>query len=200
MPTLSEFARQQYPPFAIQAGKKSAHDDEAKFRLHIALPAADPARWRWWWQEPIAVDLNGNGFEFVNVDDSNVFFDVNGDGWKHRTSWVGKDDGLLAYDIDGDGKIDKAGEISFTRYKEGAQSDLEGLRAFDSNGDDRFDAADDKWAKFGVWQDANQNGVTDTGEFRTLTELGVAAVNLTSDGNFQVINGQTVQRGFDDQG
>lgn len=144
-------------------------------------------------KKPIAVDLNGNGFEFVNVDDSNVFFDVNGDGWKHRTSWVGKDDGLLAYDIDGDGKIDKAGEISFTRYKEGAQSDLEGLRAFDSNGDGRFDAADDKWAKFGVWQDANQNGVTDTGEFRTLTELGVAAVNLTSDGNFQVINGQTVR-------
>lgn len=35
MPTLSEFARQQYLPFAIQAGKKSAHDDEAKFRLHI---------------------------------------------------------------------------------------------------------------------------------------------------------------------
>lgn len=143
-------------------------------------------------KKPIAVDLNGNGFEFVNVDDSNVFFDVNGDGWKHRTSWVGKDDGLLAYDIDGDGKIDKPGEISFARYKEGAQSDLDGLRAFDSNGDGRFDAADDKWAKFGVWQDANQNGVTDPGEFRTLTAMGITAVNLTSDGHFQVINGQTV--------
>jgi YD repeat-containing protein len=143
-------------------------------------------------KKPIAVDLNGNGFEFVNVNDSNVFFDVNGDGWKHRTSWIGKDDGLLAYDIDGDGKIDKPGEISFARYKEGAQSDLEGLRAFDSNGDSRFDAADDKWAKFGVWQDANQNGVTDPGEFRTLTAMGITAVNLTSDGRFQVINGQTV--------
>lgn len=143
-------------------------------------------------KKPIAVDLNGNGFEFVNVDDSNVFFDVNGDGWKHRTSWIGKDDGLLAYDIDGDGKIDKAGEISFARYKDGAQSDLEGLRAFDSNGDGRFDAADDKWAKFGVWQDTNQNGVTDPGEFRTLSEMGITAVNLTSDGQFQIINGQTV--------
>ena len=143
-------------------------------------------------KKPIAVDLNGNGFEFVNVDDSNVFFDVNGDGWKRRTSWIGKDDGLLAYDIDGDGKIDKPGEISFARYKDGAQSDLEGLRAFDSNGDGRFDAADDKWAKFGVWQDANQSGVTDPGEFRTLTEMGIAAVNLTSDAHFQVINGQTV--------
>lgn len=143
-------------------------------------------------KKPIAVDLNGNGFEFVNVDDSNVFFDVNGDGWKHRTSWVGKDDGLLAYDIDGNGKIDKPGEIAFTRYKNGAQSDLEGLRAFDSNGDGRFDPADDKWAKFGVWQDANQNGVTDPGEFRTLSEMGIAAVNLTSDGRFQIINRQTI--------
>lgn len=35
MPTFSEFIHQQYLPFVIQAGKKSAHDDEAKFRLHI---------------------------------------------------------------------------------------------------------------------------------------------------------------------
>lgn len=143
-------------------------------------------------KKPIAVDLNGNGFEFVNVDDSNVFFDVNGDGWKRRTAWIGKDDGLLAYDIDGDGKIDKPGEISFARYQDGAQSDLEGLSAFDSNGDGRFSALDDKWAKFGVWQDANGNGVTDPGEFRTLSEMGITAVNLTSDGRFQIINGQTV--------
>ena len=142
--------------------------------------------------KPIAVDLDGNGFEFVNVDDSNVFFDVNGDGWKRRTAWVGPNDGLLAYDIDGDGKIDKPGEISFARYADGAQTDLEGLRAFDSNGDGRFDAADEKWAKFGVWQDANQNGVTDASEFRTLDEMGIVAVDLTSDGQFQVVNGQTV--------
>ena len=32
------------------------------------------------------------------------------------------------------------------RYKEGAQTDLEGLRAFDSNQDGLFDAADEnKW-------------------------------------------------------
>ncbi|HMV04935.1 MAG TPA: cadherin-like domain-containing protein [Accumulibacter sp.] len=143
-------------------------------------------------KKPIAVDLNGNGFEFVNVDDTNVFFDVNGDGWKRRTSWVGKDDGLLAYDIDGDGRIDQAGEISFARYQPGAQTDLEGLQAFDSSDNGRFDAADDKWAKFGVWQDVNQNGVTDPGEFRSLSAMGITAVDLTSDAHFQVINGQTV--------
>ena len=143
-------------------------------------------------KKPIAVDLNGNGFEFVNVDDSNVFFAVNGDGRKHRTSWVAPGDGLLAYDADGNGNIDNAGEISFVGYKNGAQTDLEGLSAFDSNGDGRFDAADEKWSKFGVWQDVNQNGVTDPGEFRTVAEMGVASIALTSDGEFRVVNGQTV--------
>lgn len=143
-------------------------------------------------KKPIAIDLNGNGFEFINVNDSNVFFDVNGDGWKRRTAWVAPGDGLLAYDIDGDGVIDKAGEIGFVQYKNGAQTDLEGLTAFDTNGDGRFTAADDAWARFGVWQDSNQNGVTDAGEFKSLDAMGITAIELTSDGQFAVINGQTV--------
>ncbi len=143
-------------------------------------------------KKPIAIDLNGNGFEFINVNDSNVFFDVNGDGWKRRTAWVAPGDGLLAYDIDGDGIIDKAGEISFVQYKNGAQSDLEGLTAFDTNGDGRFTAADDAWTRFGVWQDSNQNGITDAGEFKSLDAMGITAIELTSDGQFAVINGQTV--------
>lgn len=36
MPTFSEFVRQQYLPFCIQSGKRSAKkDDESKFRLHL---------------------------------------------------------------------------------------------------------------------------------------------------------------------
>ena len=143
-------------------------------------------------KKPIAIDLDGNGFEFVNVDDSSIFFDVTGDGWKRRTAWVSKNDGVLAYDIDGDGKIDKPGEISFASYKEGAQSDLQGMAAFDSNHDGLFDAHDDKWARFGIWRDANQNGITDAGELRSLSDMGVQSVQLQSDGKFQVINGQTV--------
>jgi Ca2+-binding RTX toxin-like protein len=143
-------------------------------------------------KKPIAVDLNGDGFEFINLDDSNVFFDMNGDGWRRRTSWVGANDGLLVYDANGDGKIDKAEEISFVGYKEGAQTDLAGLAAFDTNGDGVFNAQDEQWQRFGVWQDANSNGVTDAGELHTLAELGVESVSLTSDGRFEVVNGQTV--------
>lgn len=143
-------------------------------------------------KKPIAVDLNGDGFDFINVDDSNVFFDVTGDGWKQRTAWVGANDGLLAFDSDGNGKIETSGEISFVGYKDGAQSDLEGLSAFDTNSDGIFSALDAKWNQFGVWQDANSDGITDEGEFKRLSEMGISSISLTSDGKFSIINEQTV--------
>lgn len=143
-------------------------------------------------KKPISVDLNGDGFDFINVDDSNVFFDITGDGWKRRTAWVGASDGLLAFDSDGNGKIETSGEISFVGYKDGAQSDLEGLSAFDTNSDGIFSALDAKWNQFGVWQDANSDGITDEGEFKHLSEMGIASISLTSDGKFSIINEQTV--------
>jgi Ca2+-binding RTX toxin-like protein len=143
-------------------------------------------------KKPIAVDLNGDGFNFVNVSDSNVFFDVTGDGWKRKTAWVGADDGILAFDSDNNGKIEKASEISFVGYKESAQTDLEGLKAFDTNGDGKFSAQDEKWNQFGIWQDANQNGITDEGEFKKLSDLGIESIGLSSDGKFTVVNKQTV--------
>lgn len=142
--------------------------------------------------KPIALDLSNNGFTFTDVNDSNIFYDINGDGFRHRTAWPTADDGLLAYDLDGNGIIEKQGEISFTSYLPGAQTDLEGLNAFDTNHDGVLSSADEKWAKFGVWQDIDQDGVTDTGEFRTLSELGVQSMALTSDNQFAVVDGQTV--------
>ena len=143
-------------------------------------------------KKPIAIDLNGDGFSFTDVDDSNVFFDVNGDGWRRKVAWINPNDGLLAFDENNNGKIDSGLEVSFARFKQGAQTDLQGLAAFDTNGDGKFTALDANWAQFGVWQDANSNGVSDAGEFRGLSDLGIAEIGLSSDGHFQVINGQTV--------
>src|SRR3546814_9939517 len=42
-------------------------------------------------------------------------------------------------------------------------------------------AADAEFASFGVWQDANGDGVTGAGEFRSLADLGIASIALTSD-------------------
>jgi hypothetical protein len=54
--------------------------------------------------------------------------------------------------------------------------------AFDSNHDGKFSATDAKFAEFKLWQDVNQNGVSDAGEVRSLAEWGIADINLSSDG------------------
>ena len=62
--------------------------------------------------------------------------------------------------------------------------------AFDTNGDGVFDANDAEFAKFGIWQDANSDGVTDEGEFVSLYEAGIASISLQSDGeSYQAANG-----------
>lgn len=66
------------------------------------------------------------------------------------------------------------------------------MAAFDTNSDGIFSVLDAKWNRFGVWQDANQNGITDPGEFKSLDQMGIAAISLASDGKFSIINGQSI--------
>ncbi len=130
---------------------------------------------------PVTLDLDGNGLSYVGIDDSKAYFDVNADGWRERMAWVGAGDGLLALDLDGDHRINKWNEISFVSYKEGAQTDLEGLQAFDSNHDGKLDRMDARWQQFGAWVDANGDGVCDVGEFKNLDDLRIASISLSSD-------------------
>jgi len=132
-------------------------------------------------KKPVTLDLDGNGLQFIGLDDSKAYFDVNEDGWRERMAWVGAGDGLLAFDSAGDNTIDKWNEISFTSYKIGARTDLEGLQAFDDNGNGLLDRLDTRWQQFGAWVDSNSNGACETGEFRGLTDLGIVSISLSSD-------------------
>lgn len=143
-------------------------------------------------KKPIAIDLDGNGFRFTDVDDSNIFVEVNGDGFRHRTAWLNADDGFLAYDLNGNGQVDGGHELSLLRFNPDGQTDLDGLRAFDSNADGVFSAADDKWPSFGIWRDADQDGVSDPSEFLSLGAMGIAEIALSSNGEFDIVDGQTI--------
>jgi Ca2+-binding RTX toxin-like protein len=130
---------------------------------------------------PVALDLDDDGVELVAPENSKVNFDTDEDGYQELTGWVSPDDGILAYDKNGDGSVSHTDEIVFTGYKEGAKTDLEGLTAFDSNGNGQLDASDESWGQFGVWQDKDQDGETDAGEFISLDEAGISSISLTSD-------------------
>ncbi|MCZ2497746.1 hypothetical protein GN316_13360 [Xylophilus sp. Kf1] len=127
---------------------------------------------------PVALDLNHDG----HVSYSNTAVDINGNGLAHTTAWVAKDDGVLVWDKYHDGKVHDSSQFAFAQYLAGARTDLEGLKAFDTNRDGKLDSADTIWNELRVWQDQNGNGVSDAGEVKTLAAHGITSIGLTSDG------------------
>ena len=69
-------------------------------------------------------------------------WDFEGDGYAHRTGWIGKNDGWLVYDKNSDDTITDTDELSFISYVKGAKTELEGLKHFDSNIDGKLTSAD----------------------------------------------------------
>ncbi|TPI13105.1 type I secretion C-terminal target domain-containing protein, partial [Mesorhizobium sp. B4-1-3] len=130
---------------------------------------------------PVVLDLNHDGIQTTDLTHSNVSFDYNGDGVASKTAWVDSHDGILAIDLNGDGKVNNGSEIVFTQHAPGAATDLAALaQVYDTNHDGKLTAADQDFAKFGVWQDVNGNGVADAGEFKSLAALGIVEIGLES--------------------
>ncbi|WP_349236032.1 VCBS domain-containing protein [Altererythrobacter sp. TH136] len=134
---------------------------------------------------PVALDLDGDGVEFLSLA-AGVTHDY-GAGTV-STAWVAPDDGLLARNT-GTGL-----DLVFTDDAPGAFTDLAGVRlAYDSNGDGKLSAHDAQWSSFGVWQDADSDGVVDDGEFTSLEAAGITAIDLVSDGQAYTAAGGDVR-------
>jgi Bacterial Ig-like domain len=148
------------------------------FAVEVKVPVA-----------PVVLDLNRDGtFSYTQVA-----MDVDGSNHLSLTQWAGAQDGVLVWDKLGDGVVHDNSQYAFGQYATSTRvdaaghnrvaSDLDGLSdAFDTNHDGVFNAADAQFAEFKVWQDANQNGVSDAGEVRSLADLGIESINLVSDG------------------
>ena len=128
---------------------------------------------------PVVLDLNRDG----DLSYSQTLMDVNNDGQLDQTAWAGRQDGVLVWDKYADGLVHDNSQYAFSQYGTADATDLQGLAAaFDSNRDGVFNAQDAKFGEFKVWQDGNGNGASDAGEVRSLAEVGIEAIQLSSDG------------------
>ncbi|ELS00858.1 hypothetical protein Xen7305DRAFT_00005590 [Xenococcus sp. PCC 7305] len=129
---------------------------------------------------PIAIDLNGDGVKTISIQQG-VMFDILNTGEQVNTGWLSGNDGFLAVDNDGNGQIDNQNELFGGN---GVGEAFAKLESFDSNDDGVVNNADANFDQIMVWQDQNENGVTDFGELQSLTAVGVATLNLDYQSNF----------------
>nr|WP_257392445.1 calcium-binding protein [Neisseria meningitidis] len=148
--------------------------------------------------DPLTLDLDGDGIETVATKGfAGALFDHRNQGIRTATGWVAADDGLLVRDLNGNGIIDNGAELfgDNTKLADGsfAKHGYAALAELDSNGDNIINAADAAFQSLRVWQDLNQDGISQTNELRTLEELGIQSLDLAyKDVNKNLGNGNTL--------
>ena len=134
--------------------------------------------------DPLVLDLDGDGIETVGASDKDAaMFDHDKDGIRVATGWVNPDDGILVFDKNGDNIINNGNELFGDNYelKDGSNAahGFAALKDHDTNNDGVIDANDETFSDLKVWQDLNQDGVSQANELFTLEELGIESLNVT---------------------
>jgi T1SS-143 domain-containing protein len=136
---------------------------------------------------PLIIDLNGDGINLTTAENG-VWFDINGDGVKDKTGWVKSDDGLLVLDKNHNGTIDGQSELF-------GGNDIDGfsvLAQYDENKDGVIDSKDSVWKDLKVWQDVNQDGLTQDGELLSMDDLDFSSISLDVKAADYMISGNGV--------
>jgi hypothetical protein len=143
---------------------------------------------------PLILDLDGNGVRTLALE-AGVRFDLHADGNQVATGWVGRGDGLLALDRNHDGTINDGGELFGTSTASAGGKARDGFAALadiDANGDGVVDRQDAQFGDLRVWVDANADGVSQSGELRTLDALGIASMSVGATGTSELDNGNWI--------
>lgn len=164
-------------------------------------------------RDPLVLDLDGDGIETLGITSTTqVLFDYDGDGVKTGTGWIKADDGFVVLDRNGNGTIDNGGELFGDQTLVGGAKASDGFAALSAeeevncearettlgctNHNSKFDAGEEvndvvrettlgctNFTRVRIWQDTNADGISQTSELKTLTEMGVVSISLASTNN-----------------
>ena len=125
-------------------------------------------------EDPLVLDLDGDGIETSSLHQSGVHFDLDGDDFAQKTGWLSSDDGFLVIDEFNDGRIENVEEMFGSQTETG----YEELARHDDNGDGVIDENDAVWDDLQVWRDLDQSGTSTHAELFSLSMLGITSFDL----------------------
>lgn len=158
--------------------------------------------------DPLALDLDGDGFETLgNASGEMVLFDHAATGVRNGTGWLTGGDAWVVLDRDGDGLVTSGEELfGIDTPMPGGGKGADGFAAMaplDTNMDGSVDAADaplDAWqvaqdldddglalptelggasfAELKLWRDENLNGFSEPFELQRLSDAGIVRINV----------------------
>jgi Ca2+-binding RTX toxin-like protein len=146
--------------------------------------------------DPLVLDLNGDGKISLTNIENGVQFDYLRDGFAERNAWVKPQDGMLVLDKNKNGKIEGHSEmvasphpLSILQEDDEKRLDTENgfayLGRLDGNNDGVIDSKDAVFKTLQVWKDRNQDGISQKNELKTLSQLKIASINY---GDAQLVN------------
>ncbi len=138
--------------------------------------------------DPVVFDLADEGFHLTSAAQG-VTFDFFGAGKRAHIPWTafGSHNGWLALDLNHDTRVDNGTEmfgnamaqsgrrIGWTGFGALAQFDLP---ARGGDGDGVIDSRDNIFSHLLLWIDLNHNGISEPGELLSMSQAGIASIDL----------------------
>ena len=159
---------------------KNNGSDDADDTPPFAPPKNPPTR-----SDPLVLDLDGDGaINTVNLG-LGVNFDLDGDHFAEKTSWVSSQDGFLVLDINGNGSIDNGGELFGTdtlieKTQTKASDGFVALAQHDDNDDKVINDQDAIFDRLKIWQDKNGDGISQHTELSGLSGHGIYEISTSA--------------------
>ncbi len=145
--------------------------------------------------DPIIIDLDNDGIQLISLENSSTFFDFDADGYAENTAWVSPEDGILTLDLNQDGTINNITEVFSEYFNDGSPtSGLDALTTLDSNQNGIISATDVQFNQILVWQDINQDGISQPDELKTLAEHDITSINLNGITTETIQNGNIIKK------